>query len=217
MTLSAICCPADYMQSRKEICHLIQLPKLCANKKAKAFGDPAAGPFPQLASALLVLHVTATAPEQTPRNCNGQQFLFPEITRSVWHNSLGWRGPRRWPHPSPTPSKAYSGEIQLLRGEVDGPRMQIPKPQHQRDLPASLADLSRVKWFGIFFFELGSDLLSFVLPVLLNAPLLALHVTASMESQCGDRPHPAENRCLIWHFCCPFPLFSSPPQNMMML
>lgn len=58
MTLSAICCPADYMQSKKEISPLIQLPKLCANKNAKVFGDPTAGPFPQLASAVLVLHIT---------------------------------------------------------------------------------------------------------------------------------------------------------------
>lgn len=89
MTLSAIFCPADYMQSRKEISHLIQLPKLCANKKAKAFGDPTAGAFPQLAPAVLVLHVTVTAPEQTPRNCSGQQFLFQKLlaqcdTTLVW-------------------------------------------------------------------------------------------------------------------------------------
>lgn len=69
-------------------------------------------------------------------------------------------------------------------GEVDGPKMQIPQPWDQRDLPASLADLSTVKLGGIFF-GLGSDLLSFVLPMFLNAPLLALHVTASMEPQGG--------------------------------
>lgn len=180
MTLSAICCPADCTQSRKEISHLIQVTKLCANRKAKAFGDPPLGAFPELAPAVLVLHITVTA-QSRPRICSGQQFLFPEMTCSVWHNGLGWRGPRGWPHPSPTPSKAYSGEILLLRGEVDGPKMQIPQPWDQRDLPASLADLSTVKLCGVFL-GLGSDLLSFVLPVFLNAPLLSTDAKSGISA-----------------------------------
>lgn len=32
------------------------------------------------------------SPEQSPRSCRGQQVLFPEMIRSVGHNSLGWRG-----------------------------------------------------------------------------------------------------------------------------
>lgn len=56
-------------------------------------------------------------------------------------------------------------------------RMQIPQPLYQRDLPVSLAELSRAL--------LGSDILSFVF---FNTPLLALHLRASMEPHCGDRP-----------------------------
>lgn len=204
MTLSAIRCPADYMQSKKEISPLIQLPKLCANKKAKAFGDPTAGPFPQLASAVLVLHVT----EQTPRNCNGWWILFPEMTRSVWHNSLGWRGPRGWPHPKPHSKQGLFRRDPATQGRGGWPKDADPTALDRRALPASLADLSRA---------LGSDLPSFVLSVLLKAPLLALHVRASVEPQWGDKPHPAEYRCQIWNFCHLFPLFSSLPQNMMLL
>lgn len=50
-----------------------------------------------------------------------------------------------------------------------------------RDLPASLVDLSTVKLCGIFF-GLGSDLLSFVLPVFLNAPLLSTDANSGISA-----------------------------------
>lgn len=95
MTLSAICCPADCMQSKKEISPLIQHPKLCADKKAKAFGDPATAPFPQLASAVLVLSPGyRNSPRAEPKELQWTADSVPRNDSLSVTQQLGWRGPQ---------------------------------------------------------------------------------------------------------------------------
>lgn len=132
MTLSAICCPTDYMQSRKEISPLIQLAKLCASKKAKAFGDPAAGPFPQLASAVLVLHGTVTAPEHTPKNALDGSFcsqkLLGHCDTTVWvGGALGGDLIQ-----APLQARLIQERSSCSGERWKSPRMQIPQPLDQR-------------------------------------------------------------------------------------
>lgn len=181
---------------------LIQLPKLCANKKTKGLWRPSCRTIPSAGLSRACYSCYSNSPGADPKELQWTAVSVPRNYSLSVTQHFGLEEPS-----GVTSSKLHSKQGLFRRdpaaqgrgGSVQGCR------SHSLWTEGTClhADLSRAL--------LGSDLLSFVLPMLLNAPLLALHVRASMESQRGDRPHPAQYRCQIWNFCCPLPLFSSLP------